>query len=160
MFKALLSMIDTSITIDQLNKKNSNNLSAYLGVEFTELNEHSLAAKMPVDERTLQPFGILHGGANAALAETLGSMASYLSVDRNQFYCIGQEIKCNHIRSATSGYVHGKAEALHIGRKSHVWQVRIEREDGKLSCFSTITMTVLALTEDMKQSLDLNFLEE
>ncbi len=143
-------MIDSSITPEILNGKNADNMSAHLGIEFTEITEDSLSGRMPVDYRTKQPFGILHGGANATLAETLGSMASYLSIDRDNYYSVGLEIKCNHLKKATSGYIYGTATPIRMGKQTHLWQIHNYNESGQLSCFTSLTMIVLPLTEEIK----------
>jgi len=98
---------------------------------------------MAVDDRTRQPFGILHGGASVALAETLGSVAASLVIDRNKYRCVGQEINANHVRAASSGYVIGTARPVHVGRRSHVWEIRITDEQARLVCISRITMYIL-----------------
>ena len=98
---------------------------------------------MPVDHRTRQPFGLLHGGASVALAETLGSVAANYCVDMTRFYCVGQEINANHLRSVRSGRVTGTARPIHLGGRSQVWDIRIEDEAGRLSCVSRLTMSVL-----------------
>lgn len=144
-------MIDTSVTIEELNNKNTGNMSAHLGIEFTEITEQSLSGRMPVDHRTKQPFGILHGGANATLAETLGSMASYLAVDREHYYAVGLEIKCNHLKKATAGFVNGTATPIRIGRQTHLWAINNYNEAGQLSCYTTLTMIVMPLTAEFKQ---------
>lgn len=137
-------MIDPNITLEELNERNQGNMAEALGIEFTEVGEDYLKASMPVDHRTTQPLGLLHGGASAGLAETVGSMASYISVDRSQYYCVGLEIKCNHIRAKKSGEVEATATPLHTGRKNHVWQIRILDEREKLVAYSTLTMAVLS----------------
>jgi 1,4-dihydroxy-2-naphthoyl-CoA hydrolase len=106
---------------------------------------------MPVDKRTRQPLGLLNGGASAALAETVGSMAAYLSVDRSQYYCLGLEIKCNHIRSISEGWVYGTAKPVHTGKRTHVWQIEIRDENEAMICLSTLTMAVLELDDKMKE---------
>jgi 1,4-dihydroxy-2-naphthoyl-CoA hydrolase len=120
-------------------------LAAYLGIEFTEIGEDYLRARMPVNERTRQPQGILHGGASVALAETLGSIAATLVVDRTKYQCVGQEINANHIRAVTDGHVIGTARPVHMGRRSHVWEIRIADERDRLVCISRITMFVMEL---------------
>ena len=99
---------------------------------------------MPVDSRTVQPYGILHGGASAALAETLGSIAGMLVLDSEKEYCVGMEINANHIRSVRGGYVYGTAKPIHVGRKTQVWEIRIEDEEGKLVCISRLTLAVIS----------------
>lgn len=141
-------MIDTQFSAEQLNTGNLGNMSGHLGIEFTAITSEYLEAKMPVDERTVQPIGILNGGASAALAETVGSLASYLSVDRTKYYTVGLEIKCNHVSSAFKGYVHAKAQAEHIGRRTQVWQIRITNDEGKLVCLSILTVQVMSLDEN------------
>jgi 1,4-dihydroxy-2-naphthoyl-CoA hydrolase len=115
----------------------------HLGIEFTELGPDFIRGRMPVDGRTRQPFGILHGGASVALAETLGSTAAGLVVDRSKQRCVGQEINANHVRAVTDGYVIGTARPAHIGRRSHVWEIRITDEQERLVCISRITMYVM-----------------
>ena len=143
-------MIDTRITLAELNARNHNALMETLGIEFIDIKEDALVARMPVDHRTRQPLGLMHGGASAALAETVGSTAAYLSVDRSRFYTVGLDIKCNHIRSISSGYVIGTAKAIHVGKTTHVWQIEIKDEAGGLICFCTHTIAVLELDETMK----------
>jgi 1,4-dihydroxy-2-naphthoyl-CoA hydrolase len=118
-------------------------MSDRLGIRFTEIGPDFLRATMPVDERTKQPFGLLHGGASVTLAETLGSVAANCVVDGSRFYCVGQEINANHIRSARSGLVTGTVRPLHIGGRTQVWEIRIDDENGKLACVSRITMAVV-----------------
>lgn len=118
-------------------------LNATLGMEITERGEDYLRGRMPVDVRTHQPYGILHGGASCALAETLASMASALVIDMSKQRCVGLELNANHIRGVRSGWVIGTARPLHLGRTTHVWDVRIESEDGKLVCVSRVTMAIL-----------------
>jgi 1,4-dihydroxy-2-naphthoyl-CoA hydrolase len=115
----------------------------YLGIEMLELGADYLKGRMPVDDRTRQPFGILHGGASVALAETLGSVAAGLVVDRSKFNVVGQEINANHVRAITDGWVTGTARPLHLGRRSHVWEIRIVDDRERLVCISRLTMAVL-----------------
>jgi 1,4-dihydroxy-2-naphthoyl-CoA hydrolase len=118
-------------------------LAHHLGIELTAIGTDFLSGKMPVDERTRQPFGLLHGGASVALAETLGSMAANFCVDTTKVYCVGQEINANHVRSARSGHVTGTARPIHLGSRSQVWDIRIEDEGGRLTCVSRLTMSVI-----------------
>jgi 1,4-dihydroxy-2-naphthoyl-CoA hydrolase len=110
---------------------------------FTELGDDYIKATMPVDARTHQPFGILHGGASVALAETMGSVGAQLCVDSSRFYVVGQEINANHVRPVRSGLVTGTARPLHLGRRSHVWDIRIEDGASRLVCVARLTMSVL-----------------
>lgn len=129
--------------IKTLNEMSKYTMLSHLGIEFTEIGEDYLKATMPVDHRTHQPMGLLHGGASAALAETLGSFASHLVVDSSKFDCVGLEINANHIRPKTEGVVTGIAKPIHLGSKTHIWEIRIEDERGKLICISRLTMAVL-----------------
>ena len=115
----------------------------HIGIEFTEIGADFLRGRMPVDDRTRQPFGILHGGASVAFAETLGSTAAALVIDSTKQRCVGQEINANHVRAISSGFVTGTARPLHVGRRSHVWEIRITDERERLVCVSRITMSIL-----------------
>ena len=122
---------------------NTKNIHHSLGIEFTEVGAETLSASMPVDERTIQPAGILHGGASVVLAESLGSVGSNLIIDPSQFYCVGQSINANHIRPVKSGKVIGTATPIHIGKTSHIWSIEIKNEQSKLVCICRLTMAVL-----------------
>lgn len=136
-------LLPTDITLDMLNVTSAGNLIGHLGIEYTSLREDALCAKMPVDKRTKQPMGILHGGASVVLAETVGSMAANLMVDRDKYYCVGLEINANHVRKATEGYVYAEAKPLHVGKSTHVWEIYITDEQGQLVCISRLTVAVL-----------------
>lgn len=129
-------------TIETLNKWSDNTLAGLLGIEITEIGEDFIVARMPVDERTRQPLGLLHGGASVALAETLGSIAATLCLDDSRF-CVGLEINANHIKSIRNGFVTGRTQPIHIGKQTHVWEIRITNESNELVCISRITMAVL-----------------
>ncbi|SDT44913.1 hotdog fold thioesterase [Pseudomonas fuscovaginae UPB0736] len=129
--------------IDQLNAAGKNTISEVLDIRFESFDDQSLTASMVVDHRTHQPFGLLHGGASVVLAETVGSMASYLCVDTSQYYCVGLEINANHLRGVRSGRVTAVATAIHIGRSTHVWDIRLTNDDGKTHCVSRLTMAVV-----------------
>lgn len=116
---------------------------AHLGIEITHVENDSIEATMPVDHRTHQPLGLLHGGASVALAETLGSIAAMCCLDTQTQYCVGIEINANHIKSVRNGIVKGKATPLHIGKKTHVWEIRITSEKDELVCISRITMAII-----------------
>ncbi|SDL06814.1 1,4-dihydroxy-2-naphthoyl-CoA hydrolase [Catalinimonas alkaloidigena] len=120
-----------------------NTLAEHLGIEFVEIGPDFLTARMPVDHRTHQPFGLLHGGASVALAETLGSVAAALTTDPKRQACVGLEINANHIRGVKSGWVYGTTRPLHIGRSTQVWEIRIQDEQERLICVSRITIAVL-----------------
>jgi uncharacterized protein (TIGR00369 family) len=131
-------------TIEDINKTDKNMVS-HLGIKFTVKGDNYLEATMPVDERTRQPYGILHGGASVVLAETIGSLAGYLCLEDPKFITVGQEINANHIRSVKSGVVTGRATPVHIGRSSQVWSIEIKKEDGKLVAISRLTLAVVLL---------------
>ncbi|MBN8430441.1 hotdog fold thioesterase [Microbulbifer salipaludis] len=133
----------SSPTVETVNQGMGECMPTYLGMKITEVGDDYLVGTMPVTDRTRQPYGILHGGASVALAETLGSVAANLVVDANKFYCVGQEINANHLRPVADGEVTGKAQAVHIGRTSQVWEIRMHDARGKLNCISRITMAVV-----------------
>jgi 1,4-dihydroxy-2-naphthoyl-CoA hydrolase len=133
----------TPPSMQHLNAIHENTAVAQLGIEFISATDDSITARMPVDERTKQPIGLLHGGASVLLAETLGSSAANCCVDTNTHYCVGLEINANHIRGARSGWVTGTTTALHIGSTTHVWEIKIRDDAGKLTCVSRITMAVI-----------------
>lgn len=118
-------------------------MAEHLGMEWVEIGDDFLSIKMPVDNRTKQPYGLLHGGASCALAETVGSVASHLVIDPNKFICVGLEINANHVRSTRQGYVTAVATVLHIGATTHVWDIKISDEGNKLICISRLTVAVL-----------------
>lgn len=114
-----------------------------LGIEITALEENEITGRMPVDERTKQPAGVLHGGASCVLAESLGSIASNLVVDPSKFYCVGQSINASHIRPGIFGFVTGTATPVHLGRRTHIWEIKIINDDQKLVCVSRLTMAII-----------------
>jgi 1,4-dihydroxy-2-naphthoyl-CoA hydrolase len=132
-----------NITIECLNAICPNTMAEALDIRFTEIGDNYLKATMPVDNRTHQPYGLLHGGASAALAETIGSVASSLCIDTDKQICVGIEINCNHIRGKRSGHVTAIATPLHIGSTTHVWDVKINDENEKLICVSRLTVAIL-----------------
>ena len=122
---------------------NAGTMGEGIGIEFLEIGDHFVTARMPVDKRTVQPYGILHGGASVALAETLGSVGAHCSIDSSKFASVGLDINANHIRAVKSGFVYGKATPLHIGRTTHVWEINITNEADQLVCISRITMAII-----------------
>jgi len=137
-----MSIFRQAITLEQLNALSKDTALESLGIAFTEIGTDYVRASMPVDARTHQPYGLLHGGASVLLAETLGSMAGGLCVAEGQAV-VGMEINANHVRGVRSGLVTGTARALHVGRNTHVWEIRIEDERGHLVCVSRITLAVI-----------------
>jgi uncharacterized protein (TIGR00369 family) len=126
-----------------LNGNRQGTLIGTLGILFTEIGADFVRGTMPVDVRTVQPYGLLHGGASLALAETLGSMGASMCVDANEDQVVGQEINGNHVRAARSGLVTGPARAVHLGGRTHVWSIDIVNDAQKLVCISRITMAVI-----------------
>ena len=130
-------------TIEAANERARGTMMEHIDIKFTRVGDDFLEATMPVDHRTIQPLGLLHGGASVTLAETLGSMAATLVVDSRKKFCVGLEINANHIRSVRSGIVKGKAVPIHLGNSTQVWSIEIKYENEKLVCTSRITMAVL-----------------
>ncbi|HOA37477.1 MAG TPA: hotdog fold thioesterase [Flavihumibacter sp.] len=133
----------SSVSIEALTAMGKGTMGEHLGMEWIEVGDDFLRARMPVDHRTRQPYGLLHGGASVALAETLGSVGAALSVDNQKFIAVEMEINANHIRSVRDGFVIGTARPLHRGGSSQVWEIRIEDERGKLVCISRLTVAIL-----------------
>lgn len=133
-----------NVTLDELNATSQGNMVGYLGVEYTAIGTDYLEAKMLVGPKTCQPEGILHGGASVVLAETVGSVAANLCVDRTQYYCVGLDINANHVRQVPKGdCVYAVARPLHIGKTTQVWQIHITNEQQQLVCVSRLTVAVL-----------------
>src|SRR5277367_141745 len=137
-----MSIWRSLMSLEQLNS-HKDTLNGTLGITFVEIGADFVRATMPVDARTAQPYGLLHGGASVALAETLGSMGATMCVDVNEYQVVGQEINANHVRAARSGLVTGTARPLHLGGRSHVWGIDIVNEAKKLVCVSRITVAVI-----------------
>lgn len=137
-------------TLDALNKRSEQTMADWIGIEFTELTTEYLRARMPVDRRTVQPLRIVNGGAYCVLAETVGSTAANMVIDRDKYSAVGLDINANHIRSAFegSGYVYGTAKPIHLGRSTQVWEIRITDEHDKLCCISRLTMAVIEVSKD------------
>lgn len=135
-----MSIWRTQTTVEQLRAHSRNTLAETIGIRVTEIGPDFLRATMPVDPKTHQPMGVLHGGASVALAETIGSLAANLRVDRDLYACMGQEINANHLRPVSSGLVTATARPYHIGKRSQVWSIEIRDEQEKLVCVSRLTM--------------------
>ncbi len=133
----------SDVTIAQLNKRGEHTMVNHLDIRFTEIGPDYLCGSMPVDHRTNQPIGLLHGGASVVLAETLGSVAGVLCVDIRKQYCVGLEVNANHLRGVRSGRVTGTASPVHLGRKTQVWQINIADEHGRKVTASRLTLAVL-----------------
>lgn len=129
-------------TADMLNANRNDNMGGHIGIEFLEVGDDFLKARMPVDERTKQAFGILHGGASCVLSETLGSVAAWMCIDPSKQMAVGVEINANHIRPVSEGFVTGICKPVQVGRTIHVWNTEIFKDDGKLSCVSRLTVAI------------------
>lgn len=131
-------------TLEEVNRFSKGNLVEHLGIEITALGPDSISGRMTVDHRTRQPFGILHGGASAALAESLCSLGANLVIDPTKFNCVGLEINANHVRPVSDGFVIAHSKPLHLGKTTHVWTTEILNSDGKLVCTSRMTLAVIS----------------
>jgi 1,4-dihydroxy-2-naphthoyl-CoA hydrolase len=136
-------MFIRDLTPDKLNKLGEGSMSEHLGIEYLEVGASHLKARMPVDNRTKQPFGYLHGGASVVLAEEIGSMAANMTIDGTKFFAFGLEINANHIKSVKDGFITGIATPLHIGKSTHVWEIKIYNDGDELTCVSRLTMAVV-----------------
>ena len=131
------------MSLPDLNPLGPKTMGEFLGMEWVALGDDYLVMRMPIDHRTIQPYGLLHGGASCALAETVGSLASHFVIDADKFICVGLEINANHVRSARSGYVTATCTPLHIGASTHVWDIKIHDDGQKLVCISRLTVAIL-----------------
>ena len=137
-------MFKNNISFEMFEEMSKGTLSDHLGIEFVEQGSDFIIAKMPVVKHNQQPFGILHGGASVVLAETLGSIASVLCLeDPKKQKAVGLEINANHLRSVMTGWVFGKVSPIHIGRRTHIWDIRITNEEEKLVCISRLTVAIV-----------------
>jgi 1,4-dihydroxy-2-naphthoyl-CoA hydrolase len=143
------------LTLEAMHSLGKGTMAEHIGIEWTELGPNFMKAKMPVDNRTLQPYGLLHGGASCVLAETIGSVASAMVVDHSKFVCVGLDINANHVRSAREGWVIGTATPLHLGGNTHVWDIKIHDEIGKLVCISRLTVAVIPRKEGSHRTTSL-----
>lgn len=141
------SIWKTPIDLERLNAP-APTINSLLDIRIEAYGEDWLSASMPVDERTHQPYGILHGGASVVLAETVGSIASYQCIDTSRFYCVGLDINANHLRAVRSGRVTAVAKAVHLGRTTHVWDIRLQDDAGNQTCISRLTMAIVPLKTD------------
>lgn len=138
-----MSIWKTPISIETLTEVSKNTVVSYLGIEFVEVGDDYLVARVPVNRQTCQPYGLLHGGVAVTLAETLGSCGAAFACQPGQ-KVVGLDINANHLRGATSGYVTGTARPVHLGRTTQVWQIEMRNDEGAMTCVSRITMAVLA----------------
>ncbi len=139
-------MFIKEISLNDLGQFSGQTIAEHLGIEFTEIGKDYLVARMPVDHRTHQPMGLLHGGASVVLAETLGSVASFLCIEEpDKYQAVGLEINANHVRSVREGWVYGRTQAIHIGRSTQIWEIRITNEEQKLVCISRLTVAIVPI---------------
>ena len=138
-----MSIWHKTVSVKDLQYHIKDTLAETIGIELTEITADSLKCRMEVNNKTKQSMGILHGGASAALAETLGSIASNMIVDKEKFFCVGLDINASHLRPVKSGYIYAEAKPIHLGKKTHVWRIDILNDEGKLVCTSRLTMAVL-----------------
>ncbi len=139
-----MTIFKTEVSLEKLNENSATSMLGHLGIEFVETGDNFLIAKMPVDNRTKQPLGLLHGGASVVLAETLGSIAANLCVDNAKQYCVGLDINANHLKSVREGFVYGKTTPIHIGKTTQVWEIRITDDKQNLVCISRLTVAVIS----------------
>ena len=140
------------LSLENIKHLGKETMGEYIGIEWMEVGADFIKAKMPVDHRTRQPYGLLHGGASCTLAETIGSVASAMVVDHSKFICVGLEINANHVRSAREGFVTGIALPLHLGANTHVWDIKIYDELEKLVCVSRLTVAIIPRKESFRQT--------
>lgn len=131
-------------TLEQVLFMEKGSMSEYIGMEFTKIGDDFIEGRLKVSEKVRQPFGLLHGGASVAFAESLGSIGANLVIDPSKFYCVGLDINANHVRGIRDGFVYGDARPLHIGKTTQVWEIKLTDEAGKLICISRLTMAVIA----------------
>ena len=129
--------------LKKMSEMNQDTMATSIGLELTDLGDNYICGKIPVDKRTIQPFGLLHGGASVALAETLGSLAGNMQVDFDKEMVVGAEINANHLKSVKDGWVHGKATPIKIGRRIQVWKIKITNDNDELVCISRLTLAVV-----------------
>jgi 1,4-dihydroxy-2-naphthoyl-CoA hydrolase len=130
-------------SVEEMNSLHVGTLVEHIGIRFTECGDDFVRGTIPVDARTQQPYGLLHGGASVALAETLGSMGAIMCLDVEQYQCVGQEVNANHLRAARKGLVTGTARPVHLGGRSQVWVIDLVNEAGQLTCTSRLTVAVI-----------------
>jgi 1,4-dihydroxy-2-naphthoyl-CoA hydrolase len=134
---------DKTITLEKIKDFGKDSMANHLGIEWTEVGDDFLKMSMPVDVRTRQPYGMLHGGASCVLAETLGGVASALVIDMDKFYCVGLEINANHLKTVKEGLVTGKCTPLHLGKSTHVWDIKIYDNAQNMICVSRLTVAII-----------------
>ena len=142
--------LDSKVTLEAINKRNDNTIASLIGIEVCEIGEDYLMAKMPVDHRTVQALRVVNGGSYCVLAETLGSVAGNLCLDRDKYVALGLDINANHVRSASKGFVYAVAKPFHLGRTTQVWEIKISDEDGKLCSICRLTLSIVEIKNDSR----------
>jgi uncharacterized protein (TIGR00369 family) len=142
--------LDSKVTLDAINKRNDNTIASLIGIEVCEIGEDYLMAKMPVDHRTVQALRVVNGGSYCVLAETLGSVAGNLCLDRDKYVALGLDINANHVRSASKGFVYAVAKPFHLGRTTQVWEIKISDEEGKLCSICRLTLSIVEIKNDSR----------
>jgi 1,4-dihydroxy-2-naphthoyl-CoA hydrolase len=140
--------IDTAVTLDAINRRNDNTIASFIGIEVIEIGDDFIKAKMPVNERTVQALRVVNGGSYCVLAETLGSVAGNLCLDRDKYVALGLDINANHVRSASKGFVYATAKPHHLGRTTQVWEIKITDEENKLCCICRLTLSIVEIKND------------
>lgn len=140
--------LDSKVTIEAINKRNDNTIASLIGIEVYEIGEDYLKAKMPVDHRTVQALRVVNGGSYCVLAETLGSVAGNLCLDREKYVALGLDINANHVRSTNKGYVYATAKPHHLGRTTQVWEIKINDDDDRLCCICRLTLSIVEFKND------------
>lgn len=129
--------------LKEINSRSEDTILEHLGIEITDIGENYIEGTMPVDKRTFQPYKLVHGGANVVLAESLGSIGGMLTLNSDEYYCVGQEVNANHLRAVRSGVITGRAKQVYSGRKSQVWEIKLYDDGNKLTCISRLTLAVV-----------------
>lgn len=140
------------ISLDRISKYGKNTMSEFVGLKWVEIGDDFLKLSMPVNDTTRQPYGFLHGGASCVLAETIGSIGSALVIDMEKYYCVGLEINANHLRSVSEGVVTATAKPLHLGKSTHVWDIKIYDDKERLFCVSRLTVAIIPIKNNTQAS--------
>ncbi len=142
--------IDNTVTLDAINRRNDHTIASFIGIDIFEIGDDFLKAKMPVNERTVQALRVVNGGSYCVLAETLGSVAANLCLDRDKYVALGLDINANHVRSVSKGFVYATAKPFHLGRTTHVWEILIRDEDDKLCSICRLTLSIVEIKNDSR----------
>lgn len=140
------------ISLDKISQYGKNTMSEFVGLKWVEIGDDFLKLSMPVNATTKQPYGFLHGGASCVLAETIGSIGSALVIDMEKYYCVGLEINANHLRSVSEGVVTATAKPLHLGKSTHVWDIKIYDDKERLFCVSRLTVAIIPIKNNTQLS--------